>query len=127
VDANGCPILFKGAEKTVILRGVTFATGKSELTSNAETILKDVAASLASNPDVHVEVAGYTDNTGSARTNRRLSQARAEAVAEFLKANGVAASQITAVKGYGPANPIASNSNAAGRERNRRVQLNRTK
>jgi len=127
VDANGCPILFKGAEKSVTLRGVTFETGKAELRPDAQTILQDVATSLASNTDVHVEVAGYTDNTGSAKTNRRLSQERAQAVADFLTSHGVSQQQIVGVRGYGPANPVASNKSAAGREQNRRVQLNRVK
>jgi OOP family OmpA-OmpF porin len=125
VDEKGCPRLFEGAAKTVVLEGVTFATGKTELTDEAKAILIPVAQSLAANPDVHVEIAGHTDNTGSRKANTRISQGRADAVQAFLEANGVAPGQ-TAAKGYGPDKPVASNKTAEGRAQNRRVELNRT-
>ncbi len=124
VDAVGCPILFRDNRPTLILEGVTFATGKAELTDASKAILLTVAQSLAGNPDVRVEVGGHTDNTGSRATNARLSQARAESVMNFLVANGVNANQVTA-KGYGPDQPVASNRTAAGRQQNRRVELKR--
>jgi outer membrane protein OmpA-like peptidoglycan-associated protein len=125
VDEKGCPKLFEGTARTVILEGVTFSTGKSALTDQSKAILTNVAQSLVANPEVRVEVAGHTDNTGGRRTNMRLSQARANAVRDFLEANGVAADRITA-KGYGPDKPVASNRTAEGRAQNRRVELNRT-
>jgi OOP family OmpA-OmpF porin len=125
VDEKGCPKLFEGTARTVILEGVTFSTGKSALTDQSKAILTNVAQSLVANPEVRVEVAGHTDNTGGRRTNMRLSQARADAVRDFLEANGVAADRITA-KGYGPDKPVASNRTAEGRAQNRRVELNRT-
>ena len=69
-----------------------------------------------------VQVNGYTDNTGNDAINNPLSIRRANAVADFLKVQGVAASRIVA-NGYGSANPIASNATAAGREQNRRVEI----
>jgi outer membrane protein OmpA-like peptidoglycan-associated protein len=125
VDEKGCPRLFEGTARTVILEGVTFSTGKSELTDESKAILTNVAQSLVANPEVRVEVAGHTDNTGGRRTNLRLSQSRADAVKDFLAANGVAPDRITA-KGYGPDKPVASNRTAEGRAQNRRVELNRT-
>ena len=80
VDANGCPILFEESRPTLVLEGVTFATGSADLTGDSRTVLDIVAESLKGNPDVKVEVAGHTDITGSAAANRRLSQARAESV-----------------------------------------------
>jgi outer membrane protein OmpA-like peptidoglycan-associated protein len=125
VDEKGCPKLFEGTARTVILEGVTFATGKAELTDESRAILTNVAQSLVANPEVRVEVAGHTDNTGGRRTNMRLSQARADAVKDFLEANGVGADRITA-RGYGPDTPVASNRTAEGRAQNRRVELKRT-
>ena len=122
VDENGCPVLFEQGKTSVILKGVTFATGKADLTPEGEESLKQVAASLAARPDVRVEVQGHTDNTGARRVNMRLSKARAEAVEKFLEANGVSPSQLTA-KGYGPDKPIASNKTKDGRAQNRRVEL----
>jgi outer membrane protein OmpA-like peptidoglycan-associated protein len=124
VDEKGCPRLFEGTRRTIILEGVTFATGKSELTDESRAILTNVAQSLVANPDVRVEIAGHTDNTGSRATNLRLSQARAQAVQDFLEANGVSSDR-TRVRGYGPDKPVASNRTAEGRSLNRRVELNR--
>jgi outer membrane protein OmpA-like peptidoglycan-associated protein len=122
VDAAGCPILFTEARTPVILRGVTFETGRSALKPESYTVLDIVAASLVANPDIRIEIAGHTDNTGSAATNERLSQARAEAVRAYLASKGVAPDRMVA-KGYGPAVPVAPNTTVAGRAQNRRVEL----
>ncbi len=125
VDEKGCPKLFETGAKTVVLEGVTFASGATELNDASKAVLINVAHSLAANPDVHVEIAGHTDNTGSRKANTRVSQQRADAVQKFLEANGVAVGQTTA-KGYGPDKPVASNKTSEGRAQNRRVELNRT-
>ena len=122
VDAAGCPILFTEARTPVILRGVTFETGKSALKPESHTVLDIVAASLVANPEIRIEIAGHTDNTGSSATNERLSQSRAEAVRFYLASKGVAPDRMVA-KGYGPAVPVAPNTTAAGRAQNRRVEL----
>ena len=122
VDAAGCPILFTPERTPVILRGVIFETGKSALKPESFTVLDIVAQSLQANPDIRIEIAGYTDNTGAAATNAGLSQARAEAVRMYLATRGVTPNRMVA-KGYGPANPIAPNTTAAGRAQNRRVEL----
>ncbi len=122
VDAAGCPILFTEARTPVILRGVTFETGKSALKPESYTVLDIVAASLVANPDIRIEIAGHTDNTGSAATNERLSQSRAEAVRAYLASKAVAPDRMVA-KGYGPSVPVATNATVAGRAQNRRVEL----
>lgn len=122
VDAVGCPILFTPERTPVILRGVIFETGKSALKPESFTVLDIVAQSLNANPDIRIEVAGYTDNTGAVATNVRLSQARAGAVRSYLASKGVAPDRMIA-KGYGAANPITTNTTAAGRQQNRRVEL----
>ncbi|HEU5303741.1 MAG TPA: OmpA family protein [Gemmatimonadales bacterium] len=124
-DENGCPILFEKGARSVILRGVTFRTGKAMLTPDARAILRDIATQLVENPQYRVQISGHTDNTGSRAANLRLSLARARTVETFLEANGVPPTQLTA-KGFGPDVPVASNKSAAGRARNRRVELSRT-
>lgn len=123
VDAVGCRILFEG-RTTVVLEGVTFATGSAELTDAARAILLTVAQSLAANPEIRVEVAGHTDATGSRTFNIGLSQARAESVKQYLMRHGVAGDRLVA-KGYGPDRPVASNATREGRAQNRRVELTR--
>ncbi len=122
VDAFGCPILFTPERRPVVLRGVTFETGKSALRPESYALLDVVAQSLLDNPEIRIEVAGYTDNTGSAAVNTGLSQARADAVRAYLASRGVSPARMVS-KGYGPGSPIATNTTAAGRAQNRRVEL----
>ena len=124
VDAAGCPILFiEGRERTpVVLRGVTFQTGRSALRPESYAVLDIVAASLQANPEIRIEIAGHTDNTGSMALNLRLSQARAAAVRAYLAGKGVSPARMVA-RGLGPTRPIATNTTAAGRAQNRRVEL----
>ncbi len=124
VDALGCPVLFSGPSRAFVLQGVTFQTGSASLTGTSVATLDQVAASLKAHPELRVQIAGYTDDQGTLAANRRLSQARADAVRGYLIRRGVAAAQLTA-RGYGSANPLDSNSTAAGRARNRRVELHR--
>jgi len=133
VDAKGCPVLFQtqpaapGApppRPTYVLKGVTFPSGKSVLTPQSYATLDQVAGVLIANPDIRIEIAGYTDNTGSRMINVRLSAARAFAVRAYLARKGVAPSRMTA-KGYGPAEPVAPNTTVAGRAQNRRVELHK--
>ncbi|MDP3909543.1 MAG: thrombospondin type 3 repeat-containing protein [Gemmatimonadales bacterium] len=125
VDAAGCPILFTPERTPVVLRGVTFETGRSALRSDSYTVLDIVAQSLLANPDIRIEIAGHTDITGSMATNMRLSQARADAVRTYLASKGVAPDRMVA-RGYGPSEPVAPNTTAAGRAQNRRVELRQT-
>ena len=125
VDENGCPILFQKGARTVVLRGVTFQTGKATLTPSARAVLRDIATQLVENPEYRVQISGHTDNTGTRAANLRLSLARARTVETFLEANGVPLRQVSS-KGFGPDVPVASNKTAAGRAKNRRVELVRT-
>src|SRR5882724_3061751 len=135
VDANGCLILFApeaarsptpGAppRPTLILTGVNFETGRSALTRDSYMVLDAVAASLVANPDIRIEIAGYTDSTGRKFMNLRLSQGRAAAVRFYLARKGVAPTRMVA-KGYGASGYIAPNNTAAGRAQNRRVELHK--
>jgi outer membrane protein OmpA-like peptidoglycan-associated protein len=124
VDALGCAILFTPARTALVLQGVTFETGRSALKPESYAVLDQVGASLNANMDVRIEIAGYTDNTGSARGNVTLSQARADAVRAYLASKGVMPDRMVS-KGYGAASPLATNTTAAGRAQNRRVELHR--
>jgi len=106
----------------VSMPDVLFDINKSDLKSTARERLAKVAGILISYPDIHVEVDGYTDSTGSLDLNERLSQARAESVRSYLTSQGVNSSTITA-QGFGPNDPVASNETASGRQQNRRVEL----
>ncbi len=107
---------------SVILKGVTFAFNSARLTSSSRTVLDQAAAGLKHHPLLKVEIQGYTDSVGSLAYNLKLSQRRAESVRRFLESDGVAPRQLRA-RGYGPADPIASNRTAAGRSLNRRVVM----
>ena len=92
------------------------------LTPVSYAILDEVAASLVAHSEVQIEIAGYTDHTGSPRINRILSQFRAEFVMAYLASRGVSPARMIA-RGYGADNPIASNYTEYGRAQNRRVEL----
>lgn len=124
VDASGCAIVFEAEQTTLVLEGVNFAVNRAVLTDSSHAILDRVAASLRDLPDVRVEVGGHTDSTGGRALNQRLSQARAEAVRDYLISKGVAADRLEA-RGYGPDEPVATNRTAEGRAQNRRVELKR--
>jgi len=127
VDAAGCDaaILEEAGKGPVLLEGVHFAFARAMLTDSSSQTLNRVAASLRAYADVTIEVSGYTDTSGPLSYNMLLSQQRADAVKAYLVSRGIAPERMTA-RGYGPADPVASNGTASGRSRNRRVQLKRT-
>nr|WP_300309329.1 OmpA family protein [Halomonas sp.] len=111
-----------GCEDDVALRGVNFEFDSARLTPAAEQNLMHVAEVLRNNPNVNVRIEGYTDSTGAASYNQKLSEARAISVANFLASQGVDPQRMSAA-GYGEENPIASNDTEQGRAENRRVML----
>lgn len=110
------------AIKLVLGDAVLFPTGKSTLSQAADAALSRIAYNLKQFPDTDITVVGYTDNTGSEQLNQTLSEQRAESVVNYLESQGVPASRLKAV-GKGESDPIASNSTAAGRAQNRRVEM----
>jgi OOP family OmpA-OmpF porin len=106
----------------VILSGVNFEFNSAKLTPESYPILFHAAMTLLENPDLKVDVIGYTDNIGSAKYNKALSLKRANAVKHYLIARGVDASRINTI-GMGEENPIASNKTAEGRALNRRIEF----
>lgn len=109
-------------KKKIVLRGVNFDFDKYNIRPDAVPILEEAAKTLKDESQLTVSVNGYTDAIGSAEYNLRLSQRRAEAVKAFLEKLGVGGSRLTA-KGFGKADPVASNDTAEGRAQNRRVEL----
>ena len=101
---------------------ITFRTDSADINSSFYPVLNSVAKVLNKYNNSTVMVSGHTDSTGSADYNLELSKDRAMSVAEYLKGQGVKASRFE-VLGMGSSNPIASNSNAAGRSQNRRVEI----
>jgi OmpA-OmpF porin, OOP family len=101
---------------------INFPSGGSEVPAASIALLEKAAADLKQlAPGTVLEIAGYTDNTGDPAANVALSQQRADAVRNVLIHAGVDPSMVVA-KGYGSANPIASNDTMEGRFRNRRIE-----
>lgn len=125
VDATGCPLaapLFTPEKKELILEGVNFESNSAKLTADSRDTLEKVSESLRAYPEVRVEVAGHTDWINTDSYNLDLSHRRAQSVVDFIVAEGVDISRISA-KGYGEGSPIADNNTSAGRAKNRRVEL----
>ncbi len=101
---------------------ITFDTNEAFIKSSFQPVVTSIAKVLTEYDKTLVYVNGYTDNTGTDAINNPLSQKRANAVADFLRVKGVAATRLKAT-GLGSSNPIADNKTAAGRELNRRVEI----
>jgi outer membrane protein OmpA-like peptidoglycan-associated protein/uncharacterized protein YidB (DUF937 family) len=115
---------FNGNDLTGILNQsiIIFPSGGSEVPAAMTTLLEKAAAEIKQlGPGTVIEIASYTDNTGDASANVALTQRRADAVRNMLIHAGVDPSMLVA-KGYGSANPIASNDLLEGRFRNRRIE-----
>ena len=88
--------------------------------SNAS--LDDLSDILKRNEVVNLTIEGHTDNVGDDAYNMKLSQQRTESVKEYLISKGISAARLTAI-GYGETKPVADNAKAAGKAKNRRVEL----
>ena len=106
----------------VTLGDVLFDSGQATLKPGANLVLDRLVTFMAQNPQTKVRIEGHTDSTGSADFNQALSQRRADAVAMALENRGLSSDRVTAI-GRGQDFPVASNSSAAGRQQNRRVEI----
>ncbi|MCQ2055761.1 MAG: thrombospondin type 3 repeat-containing protein [Fibrobacter sp.] len=120
-DSKGCP-KNKKEDLNKLKQGIQFQTNSTKFTKNSYGTLNDIVALLNKIPTANLEVQGHTDNVGSAKKNKELSENRALAVTNYLISKGIAASRLRAV-GFGGEKPIASNGNKKGRKANRRVEL----
>jgi len=105
---------------TKLKSDILFDSGKSDLKNSSN--LQQMAAILKKYPENVLTIKGYTDSTGSAATNKSLSEQRAEAVKGQLVTGGVPGGTITTM-GMGPDNPVGDNKTPAGRSSNRRVEI----
>ena len=115
-EMKGCPKVDFQAHEVVFQSGkaVLLAAGKKEL---------DVAADfLNKNPNVKVSIEGHTDATGTDKVNQPLSEKRAAAAKAYLVSKGVAEDRMV-TSGYGSTQPVADNKTAAGKQKNRRVEI----
>lgn len=99
---------------------VLFATAKYDLNESSKSSIRDLAVILNKYPDTDINIQGHTDSQGADAFNQTLSENRANAVANYLKGQGIATSRII-TKGYGETEPVASNATEEGRQQNRRV------
>ncbi|MBS1496601.1 MAG: OmpA family protein [Bacteroidetes bacterium] len=121
---QGCPVIAKEVVDKInyAAKNIFFATGSSKLLAKSYKSLNEVAKLLADDETLQLSIDGHTDNTGKADKNQTLSEARANAVKTYLASKGVADTRMTAT-GYGQDKPVADNKTAAGRAKNRRVEM----
>jgi outer membrane protein OmpA-like peptidoglycan-associated protein len=107
---------------TFDLQDVLFETGSARLRPGAVDRLRPLASYLSANPEVPVRIDGHTDSVGSDSANQLLSERRADSVRAALISMGAEENEFR-VAGHGETMPTASNSNATGRQLNRRVEV----
>jgi outer membrane protein OmpA-like peptidoglycan-associated protein len=123
LEGTGVHVVRSGNDIRLVMPGdVTFETNSSSLDARFFTVLDSVATVLQEYKSTLVTVAGFTDSTGAADYNQKLSEKRAATVALYLHSRGVAQERLAAV-GHGEAHPAAGNDTAEGRARNRRVEI----
>jgi OmpA-OmpF porin, OOP family len=108
--------------RVFVLENVYFDFAKSTLTTQSYPALNELVQLLKAEPNMHIEIAGHTDNVGSSEANLRLSQQRAESVRSYLISKGIDGKRVIA-RGYGDTMPIASNETDQGRQMNRRTEV----
>lgn len=121
---KGCPEI-KAEDKVKLERAVKlvqFETGKATLLKKSYAILDEVVSVMNTYPEYSLNIGGHTDNQGDDKLNQQLSERRAKACYDYLISKGIAAGRVASA-GYGETKPVGSNSTAAGREQNRRVEF----
>ena len=123
LEGTGVSVYRDGDNITLNMPGnITFATNSSDLSPAFFDVLNSVGKVLGEFDKTVVEVAGYTDSTGTDAYNQSLSERRAGSVAAYLQGRGVMSQRLITV-GMGESRPIADNSSEAGRQANRRVEI----
>jgi OmpA-OmpF porin, OOP family len=123
-ENQGCPEVKAEVVKRVnyASQNIYFATGKATLLSKSFTGLNEVAKILKDDNELKLAIDGHTDDVGADNNNQKLSENRAAAVRAYLVKRGIDASRLVAT-GHGESEPVADNKTAAGRQKNRRVEL----
>jgi OmpA-OmpF porin, OOP family len=123
-ENNGCPVIKEETIKKVdyAANNIYFATGKYVLLGKSFKGLDEVAKILKDNSQLKMSIDGYTDIVGGDVYNQKLSENRAGAVKKYLVKQGIDESRLI-VTGHGKNDPVADNKTAAGRQKNRRVEM----
>jgi outer membrane protein OmpA-like peptidoglycan-associated protein len=123
---TGVSVTRMGDNITLNMPGnITFASASAELNPSFYRVLNSVNVVLKQYDKTLIEVAGHTDSTGAADYNQKLSERRADAVAQYLEGQGLRSDRVITV-GAGETHPVASNETPDGRQANRRVELTLT-
>lgn len=118
---NVFAVLLTGEAQAITFKNVQFETNRSDLKQASFPELEQLKSFLE-NTTVSIEIAGFTDNVGSAEHNQELSLARAESIKTWLSQRGIEDARLSTV-GYGASNFVANNDSEAGRQLNRRVEI----
>jgi OmpA-OmpF porin, OOP family len=120
----GCPVISQAVIDKInyAAKNIFFATGSSKLLPKSFKSLNEVAKIMTNDASLKLDIDGHTDNTGDAAKNQSLSEARAASVKAYLAGKGVDESKMTSA-GHGQDMPAADNKTAAGRSKNRRVEM----
>lgn len=110
----------KGAKSE--LKNTFYESGKTDLTPESEVELENIILLLNQNPNIRLEISGHTDNVGSAAANKKISEARAQSVVNYLVKKGIDPKRLKAV-GYGFDQPVSDNNTEEGRAKNRRTEI----
>ncbi|MEO5591000.1 MAG: DUF5723 family protein [Chitinophagaceae bacterium] len=122
-SSKGCPVEQVVVQITADFKSILFDYGKATIRPESDTILAHAATVMAEQiPNSNFYIDGYTDNKGSVAVNKKLSKARAQAVANALIKHGVNKSRVIA-RGFGKDNPMCDNKTEEGRQCNRRVEV----
>ncbi len=126
-ENQGCPVIPEEVKKRVDVaaKNILFITGSYKLVATSNKGLNDVVKIMQENPEMKLAIDGHTDWVGSDEMNQTLSDNRANAVKTYITGKGIDESRITSA-GHGESMPIADNKTAAGRQKNRRVELTLT-
>ncbi len=123
-ENQGCPVIPEDVKSRVNIaaKNILFVTGSYKLVASSYKGLNDVVKIMQDNPEMKLAIDGHTDWVGAEEYNQTLSDNRAGAVRDYIISKGIDASRIVSA-GHGETKPIADNKTAAGRQKNRRVEL----
>jgi outer membrane protein OmpA-like peptidoglycan-associated protein len=122
---QGCPEIKEEVKKRLAFAAtaIQFETGKAVIKPASYKLLDGIVKILNDYPDYSMRIEGHTDNVGKPEFNLTLSQARAASVKAYFVSKGISGTRLV-INGFGDTRPAASNKTAAGRAKNRRVEMN---